>query len=430
MNKFLYLLFLSIFLSDYLSNNLRLVSHYISWLPEILSIFSILIIPALFMIKGGKDIPQKYAFFLILFLFNIIIGIIVNLEPAGPMIAGLRSYLKPIPFFFLPFLYHFTEQQINRQLKLLLFLFIIQFPIALYQRLFLSTGLLALTGDLVKGTLNSSGHLTVMLTCAIAILMSFYLAKRISFATFIVIFSLFFIPMTINETKATLILLPISLMLPIMISPNVISIKQYIPMLIIGALAGIAFVFIYDYFMRPRWGYGLLDFLTMEGRTESYLYKGAETKGDTGPVGKVDTFVLAFRSLSENILNLIFGFGIGNVSESFIPSLSGEYAKKFSAFNVNGTSLALILWELGLLGVLLYYVFFFMIFKDSRRLSLHGGFIGTLANGWSVVTVLLVFSTAYMNVIQENATGYLFWYFSGYITSECLRYKRMSLKPS
>ncbi|MGR9115428.1 MAG: hypothetical protein ACU85E_06655, partial [Gammaproteobacteria bacterium] len=412
MNKLLYLLFLSIFVLDYLSIKLHLISRYVSWLPEIFSILILFIIPARFMLLGGKNIPPKCAFFLILFLFNVIIGIIINIEPAGPLIAGLRAYLKPIPFFVLPFVYRFSTEQINNQLKLLLFLFVIQAPVSLYQRLVQSKDLL--TGDLVTGTLNSSGHLTVMLTCAIAILMSFYLAKRITITRFIIIFSLLFIPMTINETKSTLILLPTALMLPMLLSSSNVNIKQYIPMMIIGVLTGIAFVFVYDYFMRPRWGYGLLDFLTMEGRAESYLYKGSETIGNPGPIGKIDTYVLAFRTLSENSLNLLFGLGIGNVSESFISSLSGEYAQKYSAFNVNGTALSLILWELGLLGVLLYYFFFFMVFKDARRLSLHSDFTGALANGWGVVSVIMMLSTAYINVIQENATGYLFWFFSGY----------------
>lgn len=200
--------------------------------------------------------------------------------------------------------------------------------------------------------------------------------------------------------------------------------------MIIGVLSVIAFISVYDYFMRPRWGYGLLDFLTMEGRTENYLYKGAEASGDPGSVGKVDTYVLAFQVLSENILNLLFGFGMGNVSESFIPSLSGEYAQKYKAFNVNGTFLSFILWELGLFGALLYYIFFFMVFKDSRRLSLHDGFIGILANGWSVVMVIIVISTVYKQFVLTNEIGYLFWYFSGYIISECFRNKRMSLKSS
>ena len=171
MNKLLYTLFLSVFLFDYLSGSLGALGRYITWFPELLSVLTILIISGRFMLGGVKYVPPKCFFFLALFLLSIMIGVVINLVPAGPLIAGFRAYLKFIPFFILPFVYRFSNEQINGQLKLLLCLLILQAPIALYQRLVLSKGLL--TGDLVKGTLGGSGQLTVVLSCAIAVLMSF-----------------------------------------------------------------------------------------------------------------------------------------------------------------------------------------------------------------------------------------------------------------
>lgn len=422
MNKLLYLLFLSIFLLDYLSVQLGLLGRYFTWLPELLSMLTILIISARFVLVGGKNTPPKVGFFLFLFLLNIIISTIINHVSAGPLVAGLRTYLKFIPFFILPFVYHFSSQQINGQLRFLLFFFIIQAPIALYQRLVITGN--ALTGDYVKGTLSSSGLLTVILACAIAVLMTFYLAKKISLKFFISLFFLLFIPMTINETKSTLILLPLALLLPLYFSSTNIKIKQFIPIIALVIVAGIAFVFIYDYFMSPRWGYGIIDFLSMEGRTENYLYKGATAQSARGNVGKMDSYVLAFQTLSENTLHLLFGLGIGNVSESFTPGLSGEYAERYSVFNPKMTALSLILWELGIFGVILYYVLFFIVFKDSRRLSIHDSLIGTFSNAWSVVAILLMISTLYANIFGADVIGYLFWYFSGYIISENFRYIR------
>lgn len=423
MNKFIYTVFLSVFLLDYLANKLHLVSRYVAWLPELLSMLAMFIIPARFMIIGGKNFPPKSVFFLIFLLFNILLGVVINLEPAAPLIAGLRAYLKALPFFILPFVYDFSSEQISRQLKFLLYLFLMQNPIALYQRLVQSRGLL--TGDLVTGTLTGSGHLTIVLCCAIAVTMCFYLARMIDLRRFIVIFIFLFIPMTINETKVTVVLLPVALIMPMMSLSEKISIRQYIPMFLIGVLSGIAFIAIYDYFISPRWGYGLLEFFTREGRAEGYLYKGADTKGATGAVGRIDTYVLAFKALSENILHLFFGLGIGNVSESYISGLSGEYAQKYKEFNVNGTGLALLLWEMGIFGAVLYYAFYYMVYKDGKQLSPKGGLIGTFAAGWSVVAVLMMLSTGYLNVIQENAIAYPFWFFSGYIISECYKYKKI-----
>ncbi len=426
MNKFIYLLFLSIFLFDYLSS-LGIFSRYITWFPELLSLLAILIIATRVTVGYGVRFPSTCSVFLILLLSNIIIGVVINHVSAGTLIAGIRIYLKFIPFFILPFIYSFSEKQINKQLTLLLFLFIIQAPISLYQRLVLSTGLLSLTGDLVKGTFSSSGHLTVALTCAIAILMSFFLKKRIGFKLFIVIFSLLFIPMTLNETKSAIIFLPIAFILPIYFSSEDIKVRQLVPLIALIILAGTTFVFIYDHFMRPRWGYGIIDFLFMEGRAEGYLYKGTDA-GIPEKVGRIDSYILAFTTLHENILSLLFGLGIGNVSESFLPSLSGEYAKEYSSYNVKMTSFTLILWELGILGVTLYYIFLFISFKCSRRIGMYDNLIGYLSNGWSVVSLIIMISLLYSNVILGNIIGYLFWYFSGYIISESFGYNISSYK--
>lgn len=424
MNKLLYILFLSIFLSDFLAD-LGVLSHYVTWFPTLLSMLVILIVFVRITVGYGSNFPPMVSVFLILLLLNITVAAIANHVSAGPLIAGIRMYLQFIPFFILPFIYRFSEEQLNKQLKLLFFLFIIQTPISLYQRLVMSKGLL--TGDFVKGTFGSSGQLTVALTSAIAMLMAFFLAKRISFKSFIGIFFLFFIPLTINETKSTIIFFPIAFCLPLFFSSTKINLKQLIPLVALIILAGISFVIVYDYFMRPRWGYGIIDFLSMEGRAERYVYKGADGVHNVGGIARVDSWVLAVKNLSENIINLCFGFGIGNVSESFIPSLSGEYATKYSVFNVNKTSLTLILWEFGILGAILYYFLIFMSFKCSRGLGIKGGLLGSLSNGWSVISILIMGFILYSNVIFDSIIGYLFWYFSGYIISEYYKYNNRYL---
>ena len=421
MNKLIYLLFLSIFFLGYLSGSsdqLHILPRSVSWLPELLSILIILIISIRITLGYGKDIPPICIFFLILFFLNITIGAIINQVPAGPLIAGSRSYLKLIPFFILPFVYRFSSQQITGQLKLLLFLCLIQVPVTLYQRLVLSRGIAS--GDAVSGTLTGSGLLTILLTCAIAILMAFYLAKRIEFRSFIFIFFLLFLPMAMNETKVSVILLPLAIVLPILLSSHGINLKQLIPLIFLGSVAGIGFIFIYDHFQASSRS-GILDFV-MEGEGQGYEFSGAEIGTHHGNVGRADALVLAFKILSKNILNLLFGLGIGNVKDSFLPSLSGVYAEKFSSFNVSKSSLSLILWELGILGALLHYALFFMVFIISRRLSKHDSLVGALSHGWSVVAIIIMIATPYASIFNENVTGYLFWYFSGYIISENVKY--------
>lgn len=422
MNNLIYVLFISIFFLDYLSSNLGLLSRHLTWIPELITIITIFIVSGLFMLEGVKKIPPKIWFFLFLFLSNLVIGVVVNNLSVGPLIAGFRSYLKFIPLFILPFVYHFSNEQISKQLKLLLFFFIIQFPISLYQRVVESKGISS--GDYIKGTLGSSGQLTVILTCAIAVLICFYLAKKIKISSFVTIFIILFTPMTINESKSTILLLPIALGTPLLFYSNTLKLKQLIPIVILAGVAGVAFIFIYDHFMRPRWGYGILDFFSQEGRLEGYLYQGNKSDGLlAGKVGNFDAIVIAFKTLYENGLNLFFGLGIGNVSESFLPGLSGEYAEEYSLFKVKANAVSLILWEMGVFGIVLYYALCFMVYKDSKQLSAKDDLMGTFSRGFRVVSILIMVSAAYTNVFMTNMIAYLFWYFSGVIISEKFRYE-------
>ncbi|NOY72311.1 MAG: hypothetical protein GXP14_08035, partial [Gammaproteobacteria bacterium] len=143
MNRVIYLLFLSIFLFDYLSSQMGLLSHYVTWFPEILSLIVLVMVVALFAVDKAPAIHPKYVLFLTAYLLLVFIGVVLNAMPEGPLVAGLRTYLKFIPFFLLPAAYAFSHEQIQSQLKFLLFLILMQVPLVLYQRFVQYKGVLS-----------------------------------------------------------------------------------------------------------------------------------------------------------------------------------------------------------------------------------------------------------------------------------------------
>ena len=143
------------------------------------------------------------------------------------------------------------------------------------------------------------------------------------------------------------------------------------------------FVPIYDYFMMPRWGYGILDFLTMEGRVEGYLTTGVQI-GDQGRVaGRLDGIVAAFSELSKDPMKLMFGYGIGNASDSALGSqFVGAQFERFSLFP--DTTLSVLLLEVGVLGIGLVLLLHWLVFRDSLAVARSdSGILGALAVGWT-----------------------------------------------
>src|SRR6202000_1755303 len=68
------------------------------------------------------------------------------------------------------------------------------------------------SGDDVRGTVMDSGILSMYLISAVLIMVGLLLKRRISKGWFTALFFLLLLPTTINETKVTVIFLPLGLL--------------------------------------------------------------------------------------------------------------------------------------------------------------------------------------------------------------------------
>ena len=180
-------------------------------------------------------------------------GAVVNQVEPGPLFAGIRNYLRALPFFFLPAVLAMKERQLRVQLLVILALCALQLPLAWYQRMSMPPN--RATGDFTFGTLMDSGILSVFLICAACVLTGFYLRRRISLRLYIPLLLLILLPTTLNETKATLVLLPIGLMLTFYAgSARGTRLKNMLLSVIVLAGFMAIFIPIYDYFIAAEMG--------------------------------------------------------------------------------------------------------------------------------------------------------------------------------
>lgn len=388
----------------------------LDYLPEVLS----LIVCVVVIVRGVESRFQhvRPMYWLIFggLIVGVICGVLVNQLAPGPMFAGLRNYLRALPFFFLPAVFLIDEQQLRTQLKVLLGIGLLQLPLAWSQRMgTIAAG--AITGDRTFGTLMGSGTLSLFLIAAACILTGFYLRGSLTFRDYLLILICIVLPTTFNETKITFILLPVALLTTLYIgSTSGNRFKNTLLGLAITSGFLAAAIPIYDHFMEPRWGYGLFDFVTMEGRLEGYLMKGTEI-GDQQSAGRVDAIFAAFAELSKDPAKMLFGLGVGNASASALgPSFEGEYHGLFEYFPL--TSILIITLELGLLGLMLVLALIWQVLRDCvALLTSQSGIFGALAAGWAGVTVTVFFGLLYGSPIASVAISYLYWYFSGVLVA-------------
>jgi hypothetical protein len=251
-----------------------------------------------------------------------------------------------------------------------------------------------------------------------------YIKKRIRVATYILLVGALFIPATINESKGTLILLPFALLVPTLMSSQGQAfgrIRKMAGTVLVGILLVGVFVGIYD----RRWsdeGGSILSMYSEES-ISSRLYK-AQEPGRGYDTGRIDSIVIAVRELSTDPVSLAVGLGMGNVASSFSRTLVGEYSDRYVDYGVRVTTIAYLLWETGVIGVLLAIIFLVMVFKDARAVSRLDGFCGVVALGWMGVVSVIGLSMFYKTLIEQNVLDYLFFFISGYIIAELATHVR------
>jgi hypothetical protein len=102
--------------------------------------------------------------------------------------------------------------------------------------------------------------------------------------------------------------------------------------------------------------------------------------------------------------------------------LAGDYSEDAELYGALYTAVAKLLWEIGIVGLGLSFLFFWFVFKDARAVSVRDDIPGTVALGWASIIPILAASMFYTNLVDKTVLGYLMWYLSGYIIS--MRYQR------
>lgn len=375
-----------------------------------------------------RFLQPKYLVVFGFLAFSMLCGILINDVDAGPTIAGLRTYLRVVPLFLLPAVFSFTDEQLAKQLKLLLFLSLLQTPFAAYQRWQLWQES-RFTGDLVMGTLGDSGILSVFLISAVTLLTALMLRDRLSKGWFTVLFFALLIPTTINETKVTVILLPLGLIVALAVgSPRGARLK------IVGAAAGLLVLFgaifipVYNLMQTNNpYAKDITTFFTDKRQLDKYLEAKYAGVGTTRQVGRGDALRIPVEYVSEDPVRMAFGLGIGNSSESSLGrTFSGKFAPLFARIMITGFS-AFVL-ELGLLGTALIFLFYWLIFRDALYVARHDrGLVGAIGVGWTGVTAVIALATLYANTQVFESLSFLFWYFAGLV---CARRAQLMQQPT
>lgn len=431
MNKLPYITFLTVFFIPFLTRGLGILPGPAILLFELVAGAMMAMAFIYCAYHKSLSISPKYLILFIAICLHFVAGAIANSMDPAVFFAGIRSYLRYVPFFLLPLVYAFTDKEMIGQLRFLTALLLLQFPLMAIQFF-----ILGWHPDLVAGTLVIGSTASVILVSAVTVLAAFYFREIISGKAFIILGLFFFIPTTLNESKGTLALLVVGF-LAIMLLGNL---KRRYIIVATTSLALMFGLFVANYTvffgsLASDKNLYLYSGDSVEITPETYLeapnsIAGALPSRETESYKsrRLDAIILPFRVLANDPPRLMLGLGIGNASGSASRLLAGQY-RFLAEEGVVYASISSLIWEVGVLGLALYLVFFYFIYRDSRYLSKHPqqhSFAGALALGWTGVTIIIFISLPYKNIFNYESLCALYWYFSGYVASRAYALKRSS----
>ena len=263
--------------------------------------------------------------------------------------------------------------------------------------------------------------MSITLVCAVLVLIGLFLRGKVTLFWVCVLVPTLLLPTAINETKGTLILLPVGMLgMGYLTSSGKARVRNLLALTGVVGLFITSFIAAYDYFYtETQGGIGLSRFFTEQAVSDFYKEKEL---GGVGRVGRFDSIVFAYDDHKEDPTILAFGRGLGNVTHPGTTEvISGAYSENYDVYGVGSTTYTVLLWDLGIIGILLTLLTLAMICADARALQAKQGVLGGLAMGWVGVTVMLPVAFFYKDVIHPDVIGHLGMFYSGIVVAERLR---------
>ncbi|MCB5195588.1 hypothetical protein [Deefgea salmonis] len=317
-------------------------------------------------------------FFLLLVFFVIaILSWIANGANIGGIALIIKNYMLPWVVAFCVVLGFLDSNKLVNVFKMILAIAVLQLPLALFQRFYM-VGRNGASWDVVVGTFGgnyltggASAALALFLFFSIFLAIEFYKEKQLSLlsSSIVVIFSV--VSIALAEVKIVLLLLPIGFLIlnwrEILKSPS-----RFLLVLMVIFLILLSILYTYAAMYSSESGYSDVNI----GRYIDYMFFAEKDIGFYNPITREVSRLGAIERwfyYNQNLLDLtsLFGNGAATTRESQTLG-AGTLAMKYP-FTLSTSTLSILLWELGILGVLAMVAFNLQIawlgFGVSKRNS-------------------------------------------------------------
>lgn len=362
-----------------------------------------------------------------IFLLLVIFSTIIDRPQFADFVNASRHYFLMWPLM-LVFMFGLIPEKVIEQIwKALLVVAVVQFPMALYQYIFVSQKSTRLSPfDAVVGTFpgnisggGDSAGMAILLLIAILLTIALWREKKIHGRWAILIILTGISTLGLAEVKLPVMLLPIAIGMyyrkEILRRP-LESITIVIAVIVI--MSGILLMY-----EKLHYGGGSVDtFSTNNPPRTVYEHISRALDPDSesvqlGQKGRVSLLInwWEMNVKSGDIQHSLFGYGMGSTHTSIVGA--GELSKRFP-YQINTTTTIILLWETGILGHLVFFLILFLGARASDQAAKHEAIPDIhriLLRVGAVGLVILILMFPYKNVhLYSNPTQFLMMFMLGY----------------
>jgi hypothetical protein len=277
------------------------------------------------------------------------------------VLVGAKLYLFMWSALFLIGTSTLSPGALERIWKALLWIAVLQLPVALLQRVFIvprrEAGATRL--DSVVGTFSgniagggSSGALALFLVVALVLAAALWRRGLLRGGAFFALAACAFFTIALAEVKVVIVLLPLAFILlffkELRTRPAVFAGIALACTLLVGAVLAV--------YQWQAWGTGQFGAQrTLSQNLQAslgYVLDPNNINRYTGEVGRVAALNLWWKHPHRTVFDVLFGYGMASCHASTVSL--GALAKQYLPLNLPANTLAALLWDTGALGALAF----------------------------------------------------------------------------
>lgn len=348
----------------------------------------------------------------LLYVCCFFMSIVFNRVSIGQTAAAIKAGLPMFSVLFAFFCFRWERIQLEKVWQFFILIMLLQLPVVVYQHFFIAT---ARTFDSIVGTFGGTqqgGGNSAILVFFVITVMTYCFArwdhKLMPGMRLILICLIGVAIIFLGEVKAAFIWVPLTSfwVLRKRIFKNIFALFTYCMLIVV--FMGVT----YTVYNALYWGKVVDKGHTISEKLNAgggYFFDPTNVNYVTGEVSRGASIALWVNDHTATIPKRLVGFGPGSSKLTGLLA-AGDVARRYAPLHIDATTLAILLWDVGLLGTAAYILMLFAgIFAGWRFISKKRGTPVERAMMEACVTMLALYLTMliYNRALMDEPTAQL-----------------------